>query len=333
MGSTDPALLHLLGDGYLRTGQVHRAVQAYRALLALVPDDRRAQERMGVLTALSDLTAATVHLRAASTPLADTVLRALEEPGPGPAARLWAIGRACLGAGDPVLAVPALERAVVYDPSFAEAHALLGHALAQRGTAPEEDQRAREHLETAVRLRPDSPLTRSLLGLYLLERGDPLHARPHLEAAYDLDPTNPATALYLGRMYANLGNYLAADVWFAEATRLAPKDPRIWEIVVRFYADPIPAGPPGRSRGPDPGPNWRRTARRPMTCWAGLSSRWGTSPKRKRRSKRPLAWTRTWPPHTITWAFSMPPRACESGPWTLSAGPWISTPTRGCARR
>ncbi|RME35557.1 MAG: tetratricopeptide repeat protein, partial [Thermoflexia bacterium] len=170
MGSTDPALLHLLGDGYLRTGQVHRAVQAYRALLALVPDDRRAQERMGVLTALSDLTAATVHLRAASTPLADTVLRALEEPGPGPAARLWAIGRACLGAGDPVLAVPALERAVVYDPSFAEAHALLGHALAQRGTAPEEDQRAREHLETAVRLRPDSPLTRSLLGFYLLER-------------------------------------------------------------------------------------------------------------------------------------------------------------------
>ncbi|MCX8066294.1 MAG: tetratricopeptide repeat protein [Anaerolineae bacterium] len=245
MGNTDPALLHLLGDGYLRMGQVDRAAEAYRALLAIAPDDRRTQERLGVLTALSDPAAAADSLRAASTPLAEAVLRALESSGPEPAARLMAVGQACLKAGEPALAAVALERAVLRAPDFAEARALLGYALTQLASTPEEHQRAREHLEAAVRLQPNSPLARSLLGLYLLRRGDPAGARPHLEAAYDLDPTNPAVALHLGLTYADLGDYLVADVWLSEATRLAPKDPKIWEAVARFYTDRFGRDPRG----------------------------------------------------------------------------------------
>lgn len=243
LGERSPALLHLLGDGYLRVGQADRAAHVYRDLLVLYPDDRRAQERLGALTALSDPAAATVHLRAASTPLAEAVLRALENYGPDPTERLAAIGRACLEAEEPALAAVALERALLRAPDFAEAHALLGHALAQLASG--ETPRAREHLEAAVRLAPDSPLARSLLGLYLLRRGDPAGARPHLEAAYDLDPTNPAIALYLGLTYADLGNYLVADVWLSEATRLAPEDPEIWEAVARFYADRFVQDPRG----------------------------------------------------------------------------------------
>lgn len=245
LGDSSPALLHLLGDGYLREGQADRATAAYRDLLALYPDDRRAQERLGVLTALSDPAGAMAHLRAASTPLAEAVLRALENASPDSTERLAAVGRACLEAEEPVLAVVALERAVLRAPDFAEAHALLGHALAQLAPASGEDRRAREHLEAAVRLAPDSPLARSLLGLHLLLWGDPAGARPHLEAAYDLDPTNPAIALYLGLTYADLGNYLVADIWLSEATRLAPEDPEIWEAVARFYADRFVQDPRG----------------------------------------------------------------------------------------
>ncbi len=236
---SDPDTLHLVARGDLYLGREGAAWAAYQTLVERDPADTAARERLGFLLALSDPSAARPHLRAADTPFARDVLAALDEKEP--AARLARMGQAALAHREPALAVLAMERATARFPDFADAHALLGHALESIGRS----DAARAHLETAARLAPDSPLARSLLGLHYLNRGDPVAARPHLEAAYDLDPRNPAFALYLGVLYADLGQYAVADIWLAEATRLAPEDPSVWETVVRFYLDRFP----GDARG------------------------------------------------------------------------------------
>ncbi|MGQ9522232.1 MAG: tetratricopeptide repeat protein [Anaerolineae bacterium] len=231
---SDPETLHLVARGDLYLGRAGAARAAYQTLTERDPADTAARERLGFLLALEDPAAARPHLHAADTPFAGDLLAALEEKEP--AARLARMGRVALAHREPALAVLALERATARFPHFADAHALLGHALDGTGRP----EAARVHLETAARLAPDSPLARSLLGLHYLSRGDPVAARPHLEAAYDLDSQNPAFALYLGFLYADLGQYAVADIWLAEATRLAPDDPAIWEAVARFYLDRFP---------------------------------------------------------------------------------------------
>ncbi|MBC7226336.1 MAG: tetratricopeptide repeat protein [Thermoflexales bacterium] len=235
----DPATWHLLVRGYLQREREEEARDACQALVERDPADVQARECLGFLLALTDPEAARPHLQAAATPFARAGLTALEEKDE--VARLARLGQAALAHGEPALAVLALRRAVAMNPNFADARALLGHALEEMGRL----EGARVQLETAVRLAPDSPLARSLLGLHFLNRGDPDAARPHLEAAYDRDPQNPAFALYLGLLYADLGQYAVADIWLAEATRLAPEDPHIWEAVARFYLDRFP----GDARG------------------------------------------------------------------------------------
>lgn len=236
---SDPDTLRLVARGNLYLGRAGAAQAAYQTLVERDPADTAAQERLGFLLALEDPAGARPYLRAADTPFAGDLLAALEEKEP--AARLARMGQAALAHREPALAVLALERATARFPNFADAHALLGHALDGTGRP----EAARAHLETAARLAPDSPLARSLLGLHDLNRGDPAAARPHLEAAYDLDPQNPAFALYLGFLYADLGQYAVADAWLTEATRLAPDDPAIGEAVARFYLDRLP----GDARG------------------------------------------------------------------------------------
>ena len=235
----DPDTLRLVARGYLWLGRLEAARSACQTLAERAPADAEARECLGFLLALGDPSAARPYLQAADTPFSADLLAALGEGEP--AVRLARMGQAALAHGEPALAVLALERATARIPDFADAHALLGHALEGLGRSGA----ARAHLETAARLAPDSPLARSLLGLYYLNRGDPAAARPHLEAACDLDPQNPAFALYLGFLYADLGQYAAADIWLAEATRLAPEDPDVWEAVARFYLDRFP----GDARG------------------------------------------------------------------------------------
>lgn len=235
----DPETRRLVARGYLYLEREEAARAAFQTLAERDPADAAVREQLGFLLALTDPAAARPHLQAAATPFAEATLAALEEKEA--TGRLARLGQAALAHGEPALAVLAMRRATALAPDFADAHALLGHAL-EGASRPEA---ARVHLETAARLAPNSPLARSLLGLYFLNRGDPVAARPHLEAAYDLDPQNPAFALYLGLLYADLGQYAVADIWLAEATRLAPQDPRIWETVARFYLDRFPGDPRG----------------------------------------------------------------------------------------
>ncbi len=214
---------------YVALGEIEEAEATYAALLAIDPADPLANERLGVLLALRDPDLALPHLRAAHTALASEMLSVVEQDGE-PAFRLTQMGRVCLKHAEVPLAVLALEEAIALQPSYADAHALLGQALAMMG----KENEALGHLERAVDLDPRSPLARTLLGLYYLDRGDPRRARSHLEAAYDLDPENPAVALHMARLYADLGWYEVVDVWLDEAMQLASDEPWVLEEVARF---------------------------------------------------------------------------------------------------
>jgi tetratricopeptide (TPR) repeat protein len=224
-------------------GQRAEAVSAYQDLLARDPTHAEANEELGVLLALSDPEGARFHLRMAGTPLALDVLAQLEEARDGsPAYRTALVGQVCAHHGAWSAAAAALEHSLTLEPLYADAHALLGHALDQLG---QHDQ-ALPHLEQALRLAPDSARNRSFLGLRYLTAGQAEAARPHLETAYELDPGNPALSLYLAYLYADLGRYDVAQAWLREAERLAPEDPSLLEAVARFYIDrQLPEGQEG----------------------------------------------------------------------------------------
>ena len=230
----DATTRHRVAWGYVALGRAQEARAEYETLLETAPTDSLAHERLGTLLALPDPSAALPHLQAAGTPLASDLVAALEEAtGEDRSYRLALVGQTCVRHEEWDLAALALQEAIASSPSYADAHALLGHALDQL----DRPQEALPHLEAAAQLAPDSSLARSLLGLHHLQAGDPAIARPHLEAAYDIAPDNPALCLYLAYLYADLGYYDTTETWLEEAIRLAPEDPAVLEAAARFYLD------------------------------------------------------------------------------------------------
>lgn len=93
-------------------------------------------------------------------------------------------GRRLLGAGAVEDAIAELRRVVRQHPDHAEAHLLLGKALA----LVEMPSDAVAALQRAVELRPDSAHTHYTLGTALARFGDTAGARPKFERALELDP-------------------------------------------------------------------------------------------------------------------------------------------------
>jgi Flp pilus assembly protein TadD len=230
--TTDNATRRRVARAHVALGQIAEAISVCETLLSHNPTDRQAHELLGALLAIVAPAEAGPHLEAAGTALARDLVTALDEHADTDHVyRLARLGQALINQEEWYIATLALERAAAQNPAYADANALLGHTLDQRGRPME----ARGHLETAVQQAPESYLAQSLLGLHYLQAGELGSARPHLEAAYELDPENPAIALYLGYLYADLGYIDAANIWFEEAILLAPDDPTVSEAVVRFY--------------------------------------------------------------------------------------------------
>ena len=82
-----------------------------------------------------------------------------------------------------------LERALRWDPGNPDLQILLGQAYLTPLAGPADD-RARDHFETALRLRPTSTMARFQLALLADHQGAPTIAREYLEAALRADPHN-----------------------------------------------------------------------------------------------------------------------------------------------
>ena len=90
---------------------------------------------------------------------------------------------------DHATTVGALEHAVAWDPRDPDLHLRLGHSYASLAEGPDYE-RARLHLETALRLRPSDAHARLYLALLFDRSGDRDSAREALDAALHADPHN-----------------------------------------------------------------------------------------------------------------------------------------------
>jgi tetratricopeptide (TPR) repeat protein len=203
-------------------------------------DDPAAHFYLAIMQAISnpagarrELEAITNNEPATVVAVRDYLLEALDKAGAADneAQAAKAMGLAFVQIGEWQVARMALERALLLDPTDAEAMAFLGHAETQLGRP------AFTHLAGAIESRPDWPLGHYLLGLYYLKQGAYEFAAEEFQATLRLDPGNAQALADLARAYVGKGQYLEAEEALAGAAESAPDDLTFHFALVRFYAD------------------------------------------------------------------------------------------------
>jgi tetratricopeptide (TPR) repeat protein len=111
-----------------------------------------------------------------------------------------------------------LERLLPRVPNSFEVHELLGQVYASLS----EDAKAIEHLETAVRLEPDSAPARTNLAASLLHSGKPELAGEEFRKALELEPRNFDANHNLGEYYIQSGKIGDAIPLLEKAQEIQP---------------------------------------------------------------------------------------------------------------
>jgi tetratricopeptide (TPR) repeat protein len=118
-----------------------------------------------------------------------------------------AFGQHLIAANDDERAVIALRREIERDPNHLLAHLLIADARLRL----KDFAAGLPFAEKAVKLRPQLPLARYLLGSLLLETGRTARAVTELETARRLMPDEPKIHFALGRAYARAGRKEEAE--------------------------------------------------------------------------------------------------------------------------
>ncbi len=124
-------------------------------------------------------------------------------------------------------AIGHLERAVVLDPNFAEAHGILGRAMVGAG----QWDRAEACFRRALSLKPDSAQASCSLGDLLATRRRWPAAILELRNAVALDPNMHQANFHLGRAYLGIGKLKEAADRFRRAAELAPSFFEAWQAL------------------------------------------------------------------------------------------------------
>jgi tetratricopeptide (TPR) repeat protein len=103
-------------------------------------------------------------------------------------------------------------------PESFEVHELLGLVYA----AQSQDAQAKKHLETAVRLKPDSAAARTNLAANLVRMGKLDLAEAEFKKAIKLEPRNFDANHNLGELYARSGRVTDAAPFLEQAHRIDP---------------------------------------------------------------------------------------------------------------
>jgi TolB-like protein/class 3 adenylate cyclase/tetratricopeptide (TPR) repeat protein len=124
-------------------------------------------------------------------------------------------------------AAEAAEHAVQLDPSDAEAHAVFGMSLSDRGDVA----RAKAELDTALRLAPGSAEILTFYSGYAANFGEPERGAEMVDKVIRLDPSYPMWASnFFSHAYFMAGRYEDALKILA---RMAPENYQKWNWVVR----------------------------------------------------------------------------------------------------
>ena len=127
-----------------------------------------------------------------------------------------------LNKGDTDEAIREYQLALAENASYVPALVGLGSILSQEG----QFQKARELLETAVRLRPEDAGARAALGQMFLDSGQPERARQTFGQVLERDPGSVTALLGLGSSAEAAGDGAEAERRFREAVALDPKNAR-----------------------------------------------------------------------------------------------------------
>lgn len=199
-----------LGTELQAAGRLDEAVEQYRQVLALTPDDALVHSNLGTALAAQDrFDEAVGHYERAVT------------LAPGDADAHSNLGNALLALDRPVEGVASLRRALAADPSSAEAHAALGVALHDGGEIDD----AIVHLRRAVALGVASPDLHNRLGIALGSQNRLAEAAGEFRRALDLDPAHVDARANLGTALQMQGRLDEAVAQFREALRIAPDHP------------------------------------------------------------------------------------------------------------
>lgn len=228
-----------LAEMYRQDGEYSKAAEYLQRYVEIHSEDASARYRLGLLLTLSDPDEALSQLINASQldpqfdPAAQTLrtalnLSALEE---SPSAQKVVIGRGLGLVEEWELARAAFEQAVRLDEENAEAWAWLGEA--EQRSAGED---ALNHLDRALELDPNSPVVRSLRGLYFQRIGNHRQALVEYQYAAKFEPENPAWYVSIGEEYAVLGDLIIALDAYQYATTVAPQDAEYWRRLADFCA-------------------------------------------------------------------------------------------------
>jgi protein O-GlcNAc transferase len=199
------------GVGHHKAGRFAEAASAYRAVLALLPDNPQALHLLGLVSLSTDQPAE-----------AERCFRRLAERAPRDAPVLAALGQACWLQDKIAAAAQAFAAVVELTPSDPHAHNNLGIALRALGNA----SGAELHHRRAIEL--DSSLTAaySNLGTDLADQGRHAEAIECFMQAVGRDGAFALAHANLGESLAELGRVEEALAATRRAIELAPRDPR-----------------------------------------------------------------------------------------------------------
>ena len=199
-----------LGTELQAEGRLDEAVEQYRQVLALTPDDALAHSNLGTaLAAQGRLDEAIGHYE-----------RALAL-APGDADAHSNLGNALLSLDRDGEGIASLRRALDIDPGSAEAHAALGIALHDAGELDD----AVVHLRRAIDLGAATPDLHNRLGIVLGSQDRLDEAAVEFRRALDLEPDHIDAHANLGTALQMQGRLDEAVARFRAALRVAPDHP------------------------------------------------------------------------------------------------------------
>jgi serine/threonine protein kinase/TolB-like protein/Tfp pilus assembly protein PilF len=126
------------------------------------------------------------------------------------------------------LAVDSLEKAVVLDPEFALAHAVLSSAYSETYFSAEDSSQARllmarRSAERALELEPDLPEGHAAMGIFHYRSRDYESAAEEYEAALEQRPNYPEVLVTLSAIEKRQGRFEKAVEYLLRAERLDPR--------------------------------------------------------------------------------------------------------------
>ncbi|NOJ97354.1 hypothetical protein D7W82_29960 [Corallococcus sp. CA049B] len=156
-------------------------------------------------------------LAGASDAPASPVLTAQATPAPSPLAEALALETAGNDAG----ALVALERLITHQPRWELPRLEAARLLLKGGSAPELE-RARTHLDTALREAPDNPRVYFLQGQLLEEQGATFDAIRAYEKAVTLRPSYDDARFRLAGLWAQAGDWLKSELHYRPLSKSRP---------------------------------------------------------------------------------------------------------------